>query len=234
MNDINLKQFLINELHIDNCSEIIDKFSIYFNELVETNKITNLTAIRDEDEIIEKHFIDSLYSAKYINFIDKSLCDLGTGAGFPGIPLAIVFPSLKVTLVESNNKKIKFLQNVIEKLSLNNVVVLNQRAESLKNLKNSFDFVSARAMTRLNVLLELSIPLCKLHGFLLAYKLFDVENEINEAKHAFKELDCKLQNVYKYNLPLSNNPRSLLIIEKIAKTKNRYPRDFSKISSSPL
>lgn len=234
MNDTNLKEFLIKELHIDNCLEIINKFSIYFDELVEANKITNLTAIRDEEGIIEKHFIDSLYSAKYIDFNNKSLCDLGTGAGFPGIPLAIIFPSLKVTLVEANNKKIKFLNSVVEKLSLNNVTIINQRAESLKNLKNSFNFVSARAMTRLNVLLELSIPLCKVHGFLLAYKLFDVENEINEAKHAFNELDCKLQNIYKYNLPISNDPRSLLVIEKIGKTKNRYPRDFSKISSSPL
>lgn len=234
MNKELIKKFIEEELKLNVNENTLSNFDIYEKLLLETNKKFNLTAIDDEESVLYKHFIDSLYAAKFFDFNNKTLCDLGTGAGFPGLVLAIMFPSLNVTLVEANGKKVSFLKEVTNELKLHNVEILNIRAEQLNNLKNSFDYVSARAMTRLNVLVELAIPLCKVNGKLLAYKLFDVENEILEAKNALKELDCKVNAVYKYELPNNIGKRSLLVIEKIKNTKKRFPRDFSKISSNPL
>lgn len=234
MNKELIKKFIEEELKLNVNENTLSNFDIYEKLLLETNKKFNLTAIDDEESVLYKHFVDSLYAAKFVDFDNKTLCDLGTGAGFPGLVLAIMFPSLNVTLVEANGKKVSFLKEVINELKLHNVEILNIRAEQLNNLKNSFDYVSARAMTRLNVLVELAIPLCKVNGKLLAYKLFDVENEILEAKNALKELDCKVNAVYKYELPNNIGKRSLLVIEKIKNTKKRFPRDFSKISSNPL
>ncbi len=234
MNKELIKKFIEEELKLNVNENTLSNFDIYEKLLLETNKKFNLTAIDDEESVLYKHFIDSLYAAKFVDFNNKTLCDLGTGAGFPGLVLAIMFPSLNVTLVEANGKKVSFLKEVTNELKLHNVEILNIRAEQLNNLKNSFDYVSARAMTRLNVLVELAIPLCKVNGKLLAYKLFDVENEILEAKNALKELDCKVNAVYKYELPNNIGKRSLLVIEKIKNTKKRFPRDFSKISSNPL
>lgn len=234
MNKDILISFIKEYLKIDVDDTTIDKFCVYFNELKEWNEKFNLTAIRDNQGIIEKHFIDSIFPAKFLDFNSKSLCDLGTGAGFPGLPLAILFPTLDVTLVESNNKKVKFLNHMVEILNLNNVIVLNKRAEDLVELKNKFDYVSARAMIRLNILLELAIPLCKVDGHLLAFKLSNNEKEIKEASHAFKELNAKIEEVYTYSLPISGDARDLIYIKKIKETKKKYPRLFTKISSSPL
>lgn len=228
------KSFIKNELRSKVDDEILSDFSIYEKLLKEWNEKFNLTAILDDKNILEKHFIDSIYPAKFIDFYNKSLCDIGSGAGFPGLPLAILFPPLKVTLVESNGKKVSFLKEVVQQLNLNNVTVKQSRAEDLKKEKESFDFVTARAVTQLNVLSELAIPLLKVKGKLLAYKLFDVEEEIKAAKHALKELDSELSDIYKYYLPISNDGRSLLVITKLKANKKRYPRAFTEISKSPL
>lgn len=234
MNRIYLSSFIKDNLHLDVSEDILLKFENYESLLKEWNEKFNLTAIIDDEGILEKHFIDSIYPIKYIDFKNKSLCDIGSGAGFPGLPLAILIPSLKVTLVESNGKKVSFLKELVNQLSLDNVDVIKARAEELKDKKGTFDYVSARAVTQLNVLNELAIPLLKVKGKLLAYKLYDVEEELANAKHALKELDSKVIDIYKYQLPISNDGRSLVVISKERATKKRYPREYSQISKSPL
>lgn len=228
-----LKAFLNKELSL-NADSILDKFSKYEELLLSYNQKFNLTAITDEEGILEKHFIDSLMAMKFIDFKNKSLCDIGTGAGFPGMVLAIANPTLKVALVESNNKKVSFLKVVKNELGLNNVTVISSRAEDLKGYREHFDYVSARAVTRLNVLLELGVPLLKVNGHLLAYKLADNENEILEAKNALKVLSSSIENNYKFNLPISNAERSLIVIKKHEVTKAKYPRSYSLISKKGL
>lgn len=228
-----LANFIEKELSKSADEIILSKFEKYQSLLKEWNEKFNLTAILDDQGIIEKHFIDSIYPVKFIDFANKSLCDIGSGAGFPGIPLAILNPTLKVTLVESNGKKITFLNEVVKSLSLDNVKVIKSRVEEL-NKREAFDFVSARAVTKLNVLSELSIPLLVVNGELLAYKLHDVEEELSRAKNALKLLDSKVEKVEKYNLPISGDGRSLVIVKKLKVTKKKYPREFSKISSKPL
>ena len=233
MNKKFLKYFIEDELKIEVSDATLTKFSTYEKLLREWNEKFNLTAILDDDGILEKHFIDSIYSIKYVDFANKSLCDIGSGAGFPGIPLALLIPSLNVTLVESNGKKITFLNEMKKVLELDNVAVIQSRAEELKQ-RETFDYVSARAVTQLNVLSELSIPLLKVKGKLIAYKLYDVEEEVGHATRALKELDSKIDDIIKYHLPMSSDGRSLVIISKEKATKKRYPREYSQISKSPL
>lgn len=234
MNKKFLEYFIKDELKLEVSDETLSKFSTYEKLLREWNEKFNLTAILDDDGILEKHFIDSIYSIKYVDFKDKSLCDIGSGAGFPGAPLAILIPSLKVTLVESNGKKVTFLNELKKILELDNVNVIQTRAEELKDKKEAFDLVTARAVTQLNVLSELSIPLLKIGGKLVAYKLYDVEEEVGHARRALKELDSKIDDIFKYHLPMSSDGRSLVIVSKEKATKKRYPREYSQISKSPL
>lgn len=224
---------LIKEIGLKLDDEKVNKFALYESLLLEWNNKFNLTAILDEDGILLKHFTDSIFPAKFIDFSGKALCDIGTGAGFPGIPLAIYNSSLRVTLVESNGKKIQFLNEVKKQLKLDNIDVVQSRAEDYKN-REAFDYVSARAVTQLNVLSELAIPLLKIEGKLIALKLFDCEEEINNAKHALKVLDSKIEKIEKYVLPNSEEKRSLIVVQKMSRTKNKYPRNFAEISKSPL
>lgn len=228
-----IKNFLTNDLNLTDVDSILDKFQTYEKLLLEWNEKFNLTAIKEENEVTEKHFIDSLFSLKYVDFDNKTLLDIGSGAGFPALPLAILNPSLKATLIESNGKKVSFLNEVKNVLKLDNVNIVKSRVEDIKE-KEQFDYVSARAVTELRVLLELSIPYLKIGGQLIAYKLFDNEEEIISSKNALKVLDCYVEHNYKFELPLSKSKRSLLVIRKNKKTKNKYPRLYSEISHHPL
>lgn len=211
----------------------IEKFNEYLSLLLEWNEKFNLTAITDKDQIEEKHFIDSIYLTKYFDVKGKSLIDIGSGAGFPGIPLAIAEPELKVTLLESNGKRVSFLNEAINKLGLKNVFVIQGRAEEL-GTREKYDIVTARAVKELNVLLEISFYLLKVGGSFIAYKSSNIDNEINNAKHAFKCLgiaDCKK---FDYCLPKSKDIRVLLEILKKNPTQKKYPRHYSEISKQPL
>ena len=209
----------------------IELFELYSNLLLEWNEKFNLTAITDKDDIIEKHFIDSLYLTKYISLENKSLLDVGSGAGFPGIPLAIVSPSTQVTLLESNGKKVSFLKEVVNKLNLKNVQIIQGRSEEL-SMRELFDFVTARAVKQLNILLEISTHLLKVGGKFIAYK-GDAEDELNESKQAIKKLSLEVIADYKYELPNAGK-RELILFYKINKTPNKYPRRYSEIVKSPL
>lgn len=235
MDKTKLSTFIKDELKLDINEEIIDKFSLYEKLLLEWNEKFNLTAITKEDEILEKHFIDSIYPSKFVDFSKKGrLLDIGSGAGFPSIPLAILFPNIEFSLVESNGKKVSFLNEVRTSLKLNNVFILQSRVEDLKTLRGEFDFVTARAVTQLNILLELAIPLLKVKGHLLAYKGSMVDIEIKQSERAFHTLDSKLISKNIYKLPYSNDGRSLLDIVKNKETKNKYPRPYSIITNKPL
>lgn len=229
------KDFIKNELSIDVSDLTIDKFQTYKELLLSWNEKFNLTAITKEDEILEKHFIDSLYVSKFVDLNKKAtLLDIGSGAGFPGIPLAIVFPNLTISLVESNSKKVSFLNEVRSTLNLNNVFIFNARIEDLKTLRGKFDFVSARAVTQLNILLELSIPYLKVGGHLLAFKGSMVDIEIKQSERALHTLSAKINTKNIYKLPYSNDGRSLIDIVKIKETKIKYPRQYSLITNKPL
>ena len=214
-------------------NEQVAKFEKYRDLLLEWNEKFNLTAITDLDEIEEKHFIDSLYACKFIDFSKGKLLDIGSGAGFPGIPLAIAFPKLKVTLLESNGKKVSFLEEVKSQLGLENVSVINGRAENLKQ-RDYYDFVTARAVKQLNILAELSLPFVKVHGLLVAYKGSNAETELEEAKSALRKLNSSVKFIKSYELPISQDNRKLLVISKVKPCQKKYPRNYSEIVKQPL
>ena len=213
--------------------EMISKFSKYRDLLLEWNSKFNLTAITDKDEIEEKHFIDSLSLDKYVDLDNKTLLDVGSGAGFPGIPLAIAHPTTKVFLLESNGKKVKFLNEMVNELDLKNVTVINARAEEY-NKRESFDIVTARAVKELNILLEICFHFVKVGGLFVAYKSSNIDNEIENAKHAYKVLDITETKQVSYQLPKSKDNRVLLIVSKTKPTKKKYPRNYSEIVKTPL
>ena len=172
--------------------------------------------------------------AKYINLDNKKVLDIGTGAGFPGIPLAIIFPNASFYLSDSNGKKITFLKEVVKQLNLNNVTIIQSRIEEMNKYRDQFDYVSARALKQLNILIELAIPLCKINGSLIAYKGPNYVDEIDLSKNALKQLDAVIDNSYLYSLPESQDKRSIVVVKKIKATKHRYPRNYSLIATKPL
>ena len=222
---------LLNEYGLN--AEQIKKFEKYSDLLLEWNEKFNLTAIKDKDEITEKHFIDSLYLDKFVDLDNKTFLDVGSGAGFPGVPLAIAHPSLKVSLLESNGKKVKFLQEIKKELDLKNVEIIQARAEEFDK-RESFDFVSARAVKELRILLEICFHLVKVNGHFIAYKSSNVDEEIKASKNAFKNLQIEKIDRHEYSLPKSKDNRVLLVILKEKKTLKKFPRRYSEIVKAPL
>lgn len=210
-----------------------DKLLIYLEMLIEKNKIMNLTAIRDKDDIIEKHFYDSMLLNDLLKKEDKNIIDIGTGAGFPGLVLAILNPDKNFLLVDSVKKKISFINEVIEKLELKNVKTSTKRAEELIiDNREKFDVGLCRGVANLRIILEYEIPFLKIKGRFLAQKQND--SEIEGAKNAFSLLKCKVKKVHKFNLPVSKDDRIVIEIEKLDKTPNIYPRKIGVPSKNPL
>ena len=225
----------LEQLNINASKEMENKFEIYYNRLIEVNSYMNLTAITERDEVYIKHFLDSLFITKAIDITKPfSLCDVGSGAGFPSIPLAIVTNNAKVTIIDALNKRINFINDLAQKLNLDNVNAIHARAEDYaKEKREDFDYVTARAVARLNVLVELCLPLVKVGGLFIAMKTQD-EDELNEAKNAISILGGKIENIISFNLPNDYGKRSIIIIKKIKNTPSKYPRGFSKIKERPL
>lgn len=222
-----------NKLNINLSDKMLNQLEKYYELLVEWNEKINLTAITDKNEVYLKHFYDSLTLCKVIdlNEID-SLCDIGTGAGFPGIVLKICFPHLKLTLVDALNKRINFLKLVCGELGLTNVECIHARAEeyAIKN-REKFDVVTARAVAALPVLLEYSIPLVKNSKYFIALKGTE---DINESKNALKILNCKILQEEKFLLPIEKSNRTIIKVQKLGNTSGKYPRRFSEIKKKPL
>lgn len=232
-----IKEIVGNEKYCteDFLDESIIKFKKYYEFLVQENQKYNLTAITDESDVILKHFYDSILLLKFKKIAMAKIADIGTGAGFPGIPLLICNPHIKLTLIEPTTKKCEFLKMLCNMLELDDVVILNERAENLdRNLRGTFDIVTSRAVSALNILLELSIPFVKVNGEFIAYKSSLYKEEIADANHALKALNCTLVKCETDNLDLGDNPRALLFIKKNKKTEYKYPRNYSIIKSKPL
>lgn len=214
----------------------LNQFYEYMNLLLEWNEKINLTAITNPEEIVLKHFIDSLTINKYIEN-NRTIADVGTGAGFPGIPLKIYRSDLNVTLVDSLNKRINFLNDVISKLDLNNVNTVHSRIEDFgkdKRYRESFDYVTARAVANLSTLSEYLIPISKVNGKCICMKGNDIEEEIINSKNAINLLGGKIDKIDYFELPNSDISRSVIIINKIKNTPNKYPRKAGLPSKEPL
>ncbi len=209
-----------------------EKFLRYFEFLASENTKYNLTRITEIDEVYYKHFYDSLYLSKVIDVEHKSILDVGSGAGFPSIPLKIIYPSLKPTIIDSLNKRIDFLKELVKRLELENVRFIHGRAEEQDKIKK-YDIVTARAVARLNILAEISLPYVKIGGYFIAFKSMNYEEELKEAKAAITKLGGKVNDIISYPVSIDEN-HVLIIIEKIKATPDIYPRHFSKIKKSPL
>ena len=207
----------------------------YYHLLVEWNQKINLTAIIEKDQVYLKHFYDSLTLGKIIDLNEQeSLCDIGTGAGFPGIVLKIFYPHLKITLVDSLQKRITFLNLVIEKLGLKNIKTYHARAEEFAHLhREEFDIVTARAVTHFRILLEYGIPIVKVYKFLIAMKA-NIGEEIEESKSALEKLKCHIENEISFELPNNEGHRTLILCQKDQKTSHLFPRKYSEIKKKSL
>lgn len=233
---MNIKEFIeeLEKINIKLDQNQLKQLEKYYEMLVEYNKIMNLTGITEHDQVFLKHFYDSLTIAKIINLNDQqSLCDIGTGAGFPGLVLKICFPKLKVVLLDSLNKRVNFLKDVINELGLENIEVVHARAEdyALKN-RNKFDITTARAVAHLSVLLEYAIPMTKEGKYFIAMKA-NVKEEIEEIGNALIKLDTKIEEVIEFNLPIENSNRTIIKFKKI-KNNGKYPRKYSDIKKNRL
>ena len=215
------------------------QFEQYYNGLIEKNKVMNLTAITEREDVILKHFIDSLALARYVKMWEKeyNIIDVGTGAGFPGIPLKIAFPNLQVTLFDSLNKRIKFLQEMIDTLKLKEITAVHGRAEEGardKNMREKYDFAVSRAVANMAVLSEYCIPFVKVGGYFIPYKTGTVEEEITQGKKAIQILGGKIEKTEKLMLPDSDISRSFVFIKKEKQTPKAYPRKAGTASKQPL
>lgn len=233
----NLKNKL-NQLSIEYSESQIEKLLKYYEMLIEKNKVMNLTAITEFDEVVEKHFIDSLSIVRVIDMeIVHSIIDIGTGAGFPGIPVKIMFPHIKVTLVDSLNKRVNFLNEVIENLELRDIEAYHGRAEDYgrdKKFREKYDLCVSRAVANLASLSEYCMPFVKPDGYFISYKAGECEDEIDNSKNAIKILSGKIEKVEKFSLPDSEISRSFIKIKKIKNLSNKYPRKSGIPSRNPL
>lgn len=237
---MNRLKILAEQLDIQLSDEQLEQFQIYYDMLIEKNKVMNLTAITQLDEVITKHFLDSIALASvYQNIKEDELkiIDLGTGAGFPGIPLKIAFPQLKITLMDSLNKRIVFLQSVIEKLQLSGIEAIHGRAEEMakkKEFREKYDLCVSRAVSNLSTLSEYCLPFVRIDGKFISYKASEIEEELESSRKAIKLLGGKLSTVNKITLPESDIERSFVIIDKIEKTSKTYPRKPGTAAKEPI
>ena len=224
----------VNELGLEVTDEKLDKLNKYYELLVSFNEKINLTAITEKEEVYLKHFYDSLTLVKIIDFNKyNTFCDIGTGAGFPGIVIKIFFPHLKVTLIDALNKRIDFLNVVISELQLKEIETIHSRIEDYgKNNRELYDIVTARAVTNLSNLLEFAIPIVKVNKYFIAMK--GSNNELDTILNASKLLNIKLEDKIEFSLPYEESKRNLIKFVKLDKTNNKYPRKFSEIKKKPL
>ena len=223
------------ELNIDEFK--CQQFEKYFELLVEWNSFMNLTSITEKNDVMIKHFLDSIIVAKYFHLNNKALIDVGTGAGFPGLPLKIFNPDLKVTLLDSLNKRINFLNTVIDQLELKDISAIHFRAEDAAHngqYREKYDIAVSRAVANLSTLSEYCLPFVKKDGFFISYKAGDSEEEINNSKNAIKLLGGKINKVEDFILPESDAQRVFVFIKKLENTDKKYPRKAGVPAKKPL
>lgn len=234
---MNQTKFLeeLSNIQVEPTNKQLEQLEQYYNLLVEYNKVMNLTGITEKEEVYLKHFYDSITLNKIINLKEENtLVDIGTGAGFPGLVLKIIFPNLKVTLVDSLNKRIQFLNIVIENLGLKNITTVHARAEEFAKLhREEFDIVTARAVDFLPTLMEYCIPLAKVGKYFIPMKA-NIKEELEESKNAMKLLDVEVKEKIEFFLPIENSKRTIIKFEKKKKTNQKFPRKFSEIKKKTL
>jgi 16S rRNA (guanine527-N7)-methyltransferase len=235
-----LKELLYNtalETGINLTDIQLEKFQIYYNLLIETNKVINLTSITEEKDVVLKHFIDSLAIKNYIDISNGRVIDIGTGAGFPGIPLAIIYNDTQFTLMDSLNKRINFINTVMEECKLYNIETVHSRAEDLGHnnvYREKYDYCVSRAVAAIPVLLEYCIPFLKTGGKFISYKSEKAEEEISLSGNAQKKLGCRFDKLYSFDLPGTDISRKFVVFEKIKTTNRAYPRQAGKPKRSSL
>lgn len=226
----------MNSIGIELTDSQLNAFETYYDMLIDRNKVMNLTAITEFDEVMDKHFLDSVYLFRSIKLeADYKLIDIGTGAGFPGIPLKIVFPEIKITLLDSLNKRVGFLNDVIAELNLNDIEAIHGRAEDIardKAYRASYDIAVSRAVANLSTLSEYCLPFVKIGGKFVSYKSGDCADEVDNAKAAIHLLGGKINKIDEFSY--SNNSRSFIVIDKVMNTSNKYPRKAGLPSKKPL
>lgn len=228
------KKYLL-ELGINITDKQLSQLEEYYELLIEWNEKINLTGIVKKEEVYLKHYYDCLNICRAIDLNKiNTLCDVGTGAGFPGMVIKILFPNLQVTLVDSLQKRLKFLQIVKEKLELKDLNIIHARAEEYgKENREIFDVVTARAVAPLNILIEYCVPLVKQNGYFIPLKANIIE-ELNNSRQAIKQLDIEVEKIIEFNLPIENSHRSILLIKKNTITNKKFPRKYSEIKKKPL
>lgn len=240
---MNPEQFrdILAQRGIDLSERQLQQFADYYQVLVATNKHVNLTAITEKPAVYLKHFYDSLTGAlayPQLQNQDLTICDIGAGAGFPSLPLKIVFPQLKITIVDSLQKRINFLDELVSQLGLTDVNLIHDRAETFagKKSKNreAFDIVTARAVAKMSVLSELCLPATKIGGVFLAYKGSAGEDELQAAEPAIHKLGGQVNQVAKLKLPIDDEPRQIIVVDKVVKTPPKYPRRPGLPAKKPL
>lgn len=228
----------INELGFEITDKQVEQFFKYYEMLINTNRVMNLTSIVDLDEVIIKHFIDSLLSVKTIDMNEfNTMIDVGTGAGFPGIPLKIMFPDLEVTLLDSLNKRIKFLDSVINELGLDKISTIHGRAEDIgrdENYREKYDLCVSRAVANLSTLSEYCVPFIRKGGTFISYKSEFSEEEKKEAAKAISILGGKIEKSEIVKLPFTDINRSFIVIDKNKVTPSKYPRKAGVPSKKPI
>lgn len=232
---MNREEFItaVKELGISITDKQLEQLNKYYKALVEWNKKINLTSITEEKDVYLKHFYDSLTLFKEYDLTkDVSLCDVGTGAGFPGIVLKIVFPNLKITLVDSLQKRLKFLDYVIKLLDLKDVELVHERMEDYsKQNEEKFDIITSRAVAKTKILVEISFKALKISGHLILMKS-SFEEELSDAEKIIRDIGGEVININTFKLPIENSQRALINIKKVRKTEAKYPRSIDKIKKS--
>jgi 16S rRNA (guanine527-N7)-methyltransferase len=227
----------LKEFQIELTEKQEEQFLVYYDLLVEWNSFMNLTTIIEFEEVLKKHFLDSVSLIKAVDLKEQKILDIGTGAGFPGIPLKIMFPDLKITLLDSLNKRINFLNKVIETLGLTEITAIHGRAEDYaqqKEYREKFDIVVSRAVSNLSTLSEYCLPYTKIGGSFISYKSERLSEELLTAENAISLFGGKVMNQIDFCLPNSEIFRNLLVIRKAKETPNKYPRKAGLPAKEPI
>ncbi|HHX55816.1 MAG TPA: 16S rRNA (guanine(527)-N(7))-methyltransferase RsmG [Clostridiales bacterium] len=243
MKNRNFLEEMLKEIKITLSSKQLEQLDFYYDLIIEKNKVMNLTAITDYNEVVIKHFVDSLSLVGILDLNDvTSVIDIGTGAGFPGIPLKIVFPHLNIVLLDSLNKRVKFLKDVITELDLNKnnaslIKAIHARAEDLAHndeYREGFDLCVSRAVANLSTLSEYCLPFVKPKGSFISYKASNMQEELEEAENAIKILGGKIVKIDSFHLPNTDMERRLIKIDKISSTPKKYPRNAGTPKREPI